>query len=343
MPSDQYRQIKPGSMYITKFGIVKVISDNRLPPGHHKTKIKPRKVAVERFERNKRSYASKQNEVAEIMYSGGRRRRERLQKMQEIDGSLLGSSVWSMYCGSVNRQQILNDKLSWKDFNGDINKGFEVDSFDQQDPRHPKDWYHDRIVECELVGDERNCIPSSTSSSSGSDTDKSPPNMATPKMRLFLARNELSERYDKNDTVYLCSTCGVSFYSEDKWKTHTKNKACSAAMQAKQGERIMKLEAREENLIDSEADNAKFLSSMHAVMKPKVGRVQFGNPCNVSFKSITFHHCLTVPVFLTITHSLTDQTAQEAQNAIVDSVQRSAHVYVPRIVYCAEVQARVTK
>ncbi|KAL7522012.1 hypothetical protein ACHAWX_006704 [Stephanocyclus meneghinianus] len=292
---NNFGELKPGSMHVTKYGIVKVIADNRLPSVHHKAKL-PRVDAVQRFLDYKGSFMCKQRAIAEIMYTGGRMRREQLQKMylKSIDNESHSTShsqnsdalsIWSMYCHSMTPHQILHEMMSWKDVNGDLFADAQAELFDREDIRVPRDFYPDRIVECVLVNDERKRI---CSKHDDDQHNTSALNGASPKMRLFLARKELVARYDKSDPNYICSTCRKSFYDVIAWKYHVNGKLCAVDLFSKQEERIRKLEAREEEILDLEGKSKTFLLSAHAVLKQKEVNVEFGNPCKVRPKSIFF-------------------------------------------------------
>lgn len=271
---------------MTKFGIVKVIADSRLPAGHHKTK-RCRKCSAERFERRKHTHECKQRDVAESIYTGGRRRRQKLQMMQESTSarpaadSSLSTNIWNMYCETVTRHQILNERTSWKDVNGSPHNDLEVDLFTEVDPRLAQDYYPNRIVECELVNDERARIESNGNNPKQIKPGKS---LAGSKIRLFLARKELIEVYDETAAKYACSTCGKSFCAKGEWEQHTKDDLCSVELKSKHEQRTARLEAREENLLDNGADNNTFLSMMHALTKTKHVDVDFGNPCKVRYQ-----------------------------------------------------------
>ena len=294
---NNFEELKPGSKHVTKYGIVEVIADSRLASVHHKSKL-PRANAVQRFLDDKSSFTCKQRAVAEIMYTGGRMRREQLQKMYlksiDIESHSTGLSrnsdalsVWNMYCHSITPHQILHEMMSWKDVNGDLFADAQAVSFDREDIRVPRDFYPDRIVECVLVNDERTRI---CSKHDDDQHNTSALNGAAPKMRLFLARKELVARYDKSDPSYICSTCRKSFCDVIAWKYHVNGNLCTVDLTSKQEERIRRLETREEEILDLEEKSKTFLSSAHAVLKQKELSVEFGNPCKVRPKSISFLH-----------------------------------------------------
>ena len=276
---EYFHPAAPGSLYITKFGIVKVIADDRLPSIHHKS-TRPRKDGITRFERDKLCYLDKQKSVAESMYIGGRKRREALQKIHESGSEFHSTDIWGLYCRSLTTNQILNEKLSWKDVNGNPHRGFEVDSFERPDPRYPKDYYPDRIVECELVPDER------VSKFSGEDPaqkkDKAGPKVIAPKVHIFLARKELKQLVDMSSPKFICSTCGTSFSLEVERDHHVNESACTAELRSKEEERKRSLKSREDQMHVTRDNNLSFLLSMHSVMKQEVVDVEFGNPCKVS-------------------------------------------------------------
>lgn len=282
-------------MFITRFGVVKVIADDRLPPKHHTTK-RARKDHVQRFDQAKHSYVCKQREAAENMYTGGRKRRQALQKMYESMHHYLrvpktdneveqfsAPDIWKLYCHTLSTRQILHDNMSWKDVNGDPYKDHEVDTFNRTDPRLAKDFHHSRIVECELVCDERICR-----SSNNVQGETSQQKAITPKVRIFLARSELSQRYDRASTRYVCSDCGKSFSIKLEWKQHLAHKLCFADSMSQKDKRSQALKIREDNLSGDENDTKTFLSSIHAVMKPRAVDVEFGNPCKVSKYNVLF-------------------------------------------------------
>lgn len=267
-----FEQVDPGSQWITKYGVVTVVSDNRLPTGHNKTKRKSiRKNVVEKYDNDKHSYNCRQDDVSEVMYNGGRKRRECIEKIYKSMrvGSQSSSNskeenpaakIWSMYCQTVTTNEILNEKISWKDVNGNPFENAELDRFKYSDPRFPKYLYADRIVECEL--------------SHNGET-------AVPKTRLFLARKELVQRYSVNHSKFICVACGKSFSNTIEYEHHVTRNICSVELRSKQAGRLRRLETREENLFDS-GNIRIFLSSMHGVMKVAHIDVEFGNPCKVS-------------------------------------------------------------
>jgi hypothetical protein len=289
---DVFEELLPGSLFVTQFGIVKVIADDRFPKAKHQSQ-RARKDYIEKFDRRKHLHMSKQSAVAESMYNGGRKRREHIQKVydsmrhpscslnheNELNNEPPAAQIWRMYSHSVTTHQILNERMSWRDVNGDPHNGFEIDSFNQRDPRFHEDNYPERIVECELVSDEREHVYSDNCKMQNASQTST---VAPPKMRLYLTRKLLTERYDSSSTKYVCSACGKSFFWNEDWERHVNEKSCSLELKSNQEKRTRIIEDREEDL-DFEGDSTSFLSAMHAVMKPKtILDSEFGNPCKVS-------------------------------------------------------------
>jgi hypothetical protein len=290
-----FEKLKPGSLHITKFGIVKVIADDRSPATYAPNNLS-RVDHVKRYDAMKYKYECKQRAVAESMYSGGRQRREQLKDMylksinanqtsiteqDHVTEENAASAVWGMYCHSISLQQIFHDKLTWKDTNGSPHADMIVDKFEREDIRYRKDFYADRIVECVLVGDERKKV---FNNESDERIDNAKREVAVPpQMRLFLARKDLIQRYDKSDINYICSTCRRSFGYLDEWKDHVDNDRCTVELKLKQEHRSRNVETREEDL--GLVNNITFLTSMHAVMKPREDDVEFGNPVSINDNS----------------------------------------------------------
>jgi hypothetical protein len=257
-------KLKKGARFITRFGIVQVIADDRLPENHCKSTIDQN--AVRSFVKRRDRYQERKLLLFDKIAAGTRIRREELKKLYLESKTINGSGptvspqkVWDLYCKSLTSKQILAEGLSWVCGNVASKKVNKIEIGLEDDPRSPKDHYLDRIVECKLVQDEREVVvvTSITSPNDGQESNNlkyrhempSNPKKSIP-MRLFLSRRELTREYDASKSNYKCDYCG---------KDYTYRTGCSLHMTACKSKKDKDKEKRHKRI---EAIESKALSQL---------------------------------------------------------------------------------
>ncbi|EED94509.1 predicted protein [Thalassiosira pseudonana CCMP1335] len=287
----KYEKLKKGVKFITKFGVVEVVADDRLPSDHHKSKAESKnKVskAIHRFNEKEMAFNNKKEKVVEGMYVGARMRRELMnQTYQESIGkedpsqAMTQSKVWGMYCDTILPAQILDEGQSWRDNNPDPKERFDIETFDLKDPSTPADYYPNRIVECKVISDERKVKSSNDAVDANAKHGTARPSQL--QMNIFLARKELTVVYDATEPRRVCPDCGQSFHSKYFLQLHSGS--CKVDIEARKVKREKKIKTRENNaLIGSSTDIRGFLTRLHTIHTPKIvlfNGVEFGNPCKI--------------------------------------------------------------
>jgi len=289
----KFEELMPGSKLITKFGIVEVVADERLPINHHKSTIDLKEVR--KFLKRHKRYCERKKVAVDQIAAGARHRREELQSMyieskctSNTGTSMTQQKIWDLYCKSITPKQILSEGLSWEYCN-DVwkERNKKIEKFLEADPRYPEDYYADRIVECKLIADER-AIWVGTDVNGKQDirlvagATKKAQHKTNP-MCLFIARKELTIEYDRSKPKYMCGHCFKDF-SLRILESHLANGICGPKVEADR-ERIHKQKIEEierKALTDSNCHNA-LLTNWHAAKKPndlKSADIppSFGNP-----------------------------------------------------------------
>ena len=316
-----FHKLEPGSQFVTRYGTVEVIVDDRLPLVHHKKVVTgndSRRCRV--IERKRVDYDKKQAVVRNQIAVGARRRRDALQQMYLVSttdpntGSKAISQrkVWDMYCKSLTPTQILDEQLSWGCMNKDLKDRISLESLDVMDPMEPADCYPDRIVECKLIKDKRRKITNTHISSCNeneideleeSDTEMTmkPKEVNSTKelepkqnqitVRLFIKRRELIQQYNPLRPSYTCSECRQSFTYGKKYRSHTRNRICSTFRSEAKMKNQQCIEAIEKDALCKSKSNDTFLTMVHAAIKPKPNEkvviatgsveIEWGNPHNI--------------------------------------------------------------
>lgn len=174
-----FPKLEPNSKFLTPYGVVKVISDSRMPEDHNKTCL-PKDVG-----RKHRVYARKDERIQTrkmnfMLFHAKKQRRRRIELMniqqKEIDEKRdhpleykqnqnereveKSKEIWRLYSTLIEKPSlILTGKYSQ---NLDPKMHDQVQNVEKhpwnylgQDPVEPIDSYPDRIVECVLIEDER--------------------------------------------------------------------------------------------------------------------------------------------------------------------------------------------
>jgi len=296
----KFGKLKPGTKFITNYGIVQVISDNRIPSNYN-NKSTIDDVASRNFHKRKQRYNDRYQLMEENIAVGQRYRREELMKIYLTSKKHGGGTnniqqqqqqVWELYCKSFTPTQILNEGLSARKLNVMGSNEIESvkESFDNVDPRYPKDRYPNRIVECKLVEDTREVVIGSVSSSESSgggdaavpeyhvkeEKVKSKRKVVVP-MRLYIARKDLIKEFGSSDTNYVCNNCGKDYPFREGLKYHLTTRACGtvkkSAEKKERDDRIVSIETKALSSSGNDSSGAAaaardtLLTSLHGALK----------------------------------------------------------------------------
>lgn len=194
--SAPFHTLQPGEKFVTMFGVVEVVKDDRATPTtaevkNLKDKNKLYQIAKRRIKEQKQRHFQKNATIL-------RARRMRVDKLYQR-GNINKASVFHAYYGK--------DPTTAK-HNG---VGRMLVQTTAEDPAAPTNSFPDRIVECIL-------LPSSEAASSveGGKTLQ----------RLFLQRRLLVDKHVEGSTTYTCEDCGKKFLSEPGYKYHVNEKSC---------------------------------------------------------------------------------------------------------------------
>ena len=213
-----YPTLEPGQTFVTAFGVVQVISDNRAIP----TATLPEDAELKAKAYKSSNQKSRMQQQKGNMASAVKTRVQRTRLSQVYQrGHVSQRSVWkAMYGGDprvIAKQPSNRPALS---------RGPNA----RPDPLTPEGSYPDRIVECVLIPDERGKYPQDDSD----DEDESMEGVANVPdatkspygMKLFLRRRILTEPYVASSTIYSCQDCGQPFGSKVGYNYHTKARVC---------------------------------------------------------------------------------------------------------------------
>ena len=228
-----FRVLRPGEKFMTKFGIVKVLADNRLPPGKEVSEEYPPKPVLVRYHADCRRFEARQDRMRDEIAAGGRYRRSELKRLHEgsMNESEKAKLSWKLYCSSLDLDEILKQRKTYVEPITNCVK----DDCRPTDPWPKDEFYPDRIVECEVIQDKRVIIDVSgvEMDDGGGDrgvvceerAQKISSRQKVP-MRLYLQRKELSEAYREDEANFICADCGKQYVSRQASTYHVKKKIC---------------------------------------------------------------------------------------------------------------------
>lgn len=205
-----FPMLEKGSKFITKFGIVEVIADDR--EKHTYTYPDDFKEDVKKYSayRDKR-LAHKKRVYLDFGFQS-RLRRKRLRRMYEFD-NICQDTTRNAYLRGVNVSM------------GSDVKHSPTETTNRQDPMFPPEAFPDRIVVCRLIPDNRQRLSSTNQETSQQDESKisSAPGFAS---TLYLRRRDLNKAYSPDVTLYLCPICGKHYLSREGFMYHLKSNVC---------------------------------------------------------------------------------------------------------------------
>lgn len=263
-------KLNTGEQFVTKFGIVEVIADDRFPE-EPDVSTAGDAISVRAFLGRKERYYERKMPVMDQIATGTRYRRKELNKIcfesRASGTSLPQNKVWDLYCQSLTCKQLLTEGLSWVCSNNDSAKNLRFDTGEEHDPRYPNEYSPNRIVECKLIPDRRDIMLFSPDNDQDgfSTTRNASSYTANPSlMRLFLARRELTKVYDSSRTIFKCSRSGhTSTYREGVTRYLD---ICQEMKDKKHIASQQRIEAIE-NMALTECRRDSLLTSFHGVVK----------------------------------------------------------------------------
>lgn len=229
-----FRVLRPGEKFITKFGIVKVLADNRLPPGKEISEEYPPKPVLTRYHADCRRFEVRKDRKRDEIAAGGRYRRSELVRLH-ADGSTTEANKaklsWKLYCSSLELDEILKQRKTYVE----PITNYVKEDCTPTDPWSKDEFYPDRIVECEFVQDKRVIVDVSGEEMDDAGGDRGVvceervQNMSNRQkipMRLYLQRKELSQVYREDEANFICADCGKQYVSRQAITYHVKKKIC---------------------------------------------------------------------------------------------------------------------
>lgn len=267
-------KLQSGDCFVTDFGVVKVVKDERVGDDFGKTLVSPnvKKQSI-MFSRQKERI--RRRTLKTFLYHAklSRKRRQRIHNLylQQKDGSIsakdFASEIFDNYIPGVSENQALAGLFQMKPNNLVPAPVFP------EDPLQPKDSYPERIVECVLIKDGRKRITDKDdefydsddihqvgvassiiansqkvkqheNSSEASGTDE----IHESGMKVYIRRNLLTLPYVKHLPFYTCSDCGKSYNIQSVCKAHRDEKKCLEQLETAKDAREKLLEEIEESL-----------------------------------------------------------------------------------------------
>ena len=245
--------LEQGEMFVTPFGIVEVLKDDRAGEDFASSKfpddIKERK---KRYSRKVELAGRRRAKVHLLVAKKSRQRRNNLLQhylnyREDADAeNEFAKKVFNEYYPHASAEQIFNG-IYMKSMEPELVSVEDPRDIDPDDPGVLVDSYPNRIVECVLIPDERKHVYDIDEEIIGrlSKVDvalalvdkaqknvkkrkKKNPNVELPgsRMKLFLKRHSLNEIYNAGLPVYVCQKCGKNFTSRPGFRAHLDQKSC---------------------------------------------------------------------------------------------------------------------
>lgn len=204
-----FHRLEAGQEFATAHGVVRVVKDDRGPEPIGELPDDANKLA-----RSVKNFRIKRAVRLALLYAKAAGsnlfRRRTLNRLYER-GRLSAAAIKRVY----DRR----DGESADDFDAER---FTVPE-DGSNPEAPETSYPDRIVECELVKDDRERV---TLDRNMKETGVVCQLAGILGARLFLRRRDLKEGYDKDDVTYACFRCGQVFSSKPGVVYHLRTNGC---------------------------------------------------------------------------------------------------------------------
>uniref|UniRef100_A0A7S2EML4 C2H2-type domain-containing protein n=1 Tax=Ditylum brightwellii TaxID=49249 RepID=A0A7S2EML4_9STRA len=266
-PNAPFPILHPGERFVTQYGVVEVIVDDRIPTDYDSTAIPENiETLVKRYNRWEKGQKAKKQTAGLQKALDNRRRREKMKELylhsrsttdeKKKDGKVMSQdNVWKLYCKNITPGEILRGTRALCGYFKDDKK--ERNQNIMEDPREPRDSYPDRIVECFLITDERhretNLLDDDRDSGfSCLENERHP----APKIRFFIQRRFLTQIYCPFLSVYVCSFCGYNLTTKSGLNSHLKLDVCHKKSK-RLGEKISERIQTRESLLISQKNYTK--------------------------------------------------------------------------------------
>lgn len=252
-----FQKLRGGEYFVTKFGVVRVIKDDRAPDDLNSTTIPDKIAALSHNYTRKKERVIKRKESM-VMYAAklSRRRRKTLTEiwLKKDSGGYTQKNVWPLYCKLALPKDILAGLFQRKRDEKIKRKPVSLENHPWlnfgENPLVPRDSYPHRMVECVLIADEREQIMSLEYDSQREDRSSTltgavasirkcldfqkpsnEPNslnhsLHSSGMKLFLRRNTLINPYNPYIPAYKCYKCGSEFECRQSLKHHLEVLPC---------------------------------------------------------------------------------------------------------------------
>ena len=197
--------LTPGDRFVTPFGIVEVVKDDRAIPT---VKMLPADVTQQYRKYSRLRASDKRITMADIKQSSRLRiRRNNINALYEKKGRANRRSVFEAYFDG--------DPVHMKSVIAASESISESSRFsDVVNPKEPPNSFPDRIVECTRVANQQLHV---LDCGNFKNTVK---RNAKQEGKIFLQRRLLTKRYDEHDRVYNCDDCGHKFGTPQMLKAH---------------------------------------------------------------------------------------------------------------------------
>jgi len=216
-----FHALSPGDQFVTSFGIVEVVKDDRAVPTakfskdiqqqnkkYKKVKYDDERKQISSHIKRSSKLRIRRNDI-NVLYE----RKGKANRRSIFEAYFDGDPVYMKSVNSANKAVMGGRESSKQSFGLSDAKGGNL-----ADPKEPPDSFPDRIVECVGIIDQR-------SHDSVLSNDFVKRNAKQPGT-FFLQRRLLTKRYNENDRVYNCSDCGQKFTTIQSRKAHVDRKHC---------------------------------------------------------------------------------------------------------------------
>jgi len=203
--------LNAGSRFVTQFGIVEVVRDDRaIPTAVLSEDIK---VLQKRFNSYKDRVERQRLRAQANCTVLSRLRRHRLNQLF-VTNDFSAQHMRHAYFGDQKRSLPKSEEaLTWS-----------------HDPSFPEGSFPDRMVECKLIPDQRARV--FDVNEYRDNGQKLVPD--TPfETKLFLRRRLLNKPYVENIVIYVCASCGAEYNSKDGFVYHARSEACTRKQQTR--------------------------------------------------------------------------------------------------------------
>lgn len=211
--------MEPGQSFITKYGIVEVINDNRVIPTAHYAPTFKNDVKVWNNYKVKRSSTVSKKKLTFALLSLARRKT--LNKYLSLN--IIEQQTIFKACYGGDPRFMDPDK----DYSTIIKTSADPKFF-KLDPYEPIGSYPDRMVECKLIQDRRPRIECELCNISQMETTTMLPiDPIFKSFKLYIRRKDLIDVYIDDVNTFRCKLCGQVFTSIPGYRYHINSTVCT--------------------------------------------------------------------------------------------------------------------